>query len=587
MRHTLGVFLFALISLSGIAAAGSDEFLSLDEIVSGMTGVGRTIVSDNEIESFQVEVIAVLDEPGTANDFIVVRVSGEAIGRSGGISQGMSGSPIYIDDRLVGALSRAAAWSKELLPIGLVTPIPSMLRLLETESDDPFAWEAQPPETFTEASVLLTTNLSSTRAVDALWQGLRGHVPSAANPDGTARTLCALPMWESAGTLIEAGLASADLHLAPIGGTASAAVSGAVSPPGFDPEPGAAVGVALATGDVSIGALGTLTYVKDGSILAFGHPFLASGDCAFPLTTVEIFDTIRAYDASYKLGRLGEPIGTVYADRNAGIAARLGDLPTMITVQSAVRDSDRQIPSTYELQLVDERRLLPLLAYATLLETIDVALDRVGEGTARVVFRVEGNGMEQPLIRHDVFLSSNDIGVYPPWQMADILSFLAYNPFSDPEISRITLEIDVTKELDYFDILSLTLDTDAYFPGETIAYAVTLSSTRHGMRTIEGTLEISAGEDAYFLAVRAYGGSRPASAGEVSPSMQSLGDVVAFVETLPSNDDLTIELFALDPWSPYADAWIGVNAERTTFDGIPILGQAEVIVPLLLDDEPW
>ena len=102
-----------------------------------------------------------------------------------------------------------------------------------------------------------------------------------------------------------------------------------------------------------------------------------------PLTTVEIFDTIRAYDASYKLGQLGESIGTVYTDRNAGIAARLGDTPAMITVQSAVRDSDRQTASTFEFQLVDERRLFPLLTYATLLETIDVALDRVGEGTAR------------------------------------------------------------------------------------------------------------------------------------------------------------------------------------------------------------
>ena len=152
MHRTLGTVLFMLAILSVVAAAEYSDVLPLDEIVAGMTGVGRTIVSDNEIESFQIEVIAVLDEPGTANDFIVVRASGEAIGRSGGISQGMSGSPIYIGDRLVGALSRAASWSKELLPIGLVTPIESMLALLDTEPDDLYAWGTQSPPIAADAS---------------------------------------------------------------------------------------------------------------------------------------------------------------------------------------------------------------------------------------------------------------------------------------------------------------------------------------------------------------------------------------------------------------------------------------------------
>lgn len=584
MRHSLGVVLFVVVGLSAVAAAESAAFLSLDDIVPGMIGVGRTIVSDNEIESFQVEVIAVLDEPGTANDFIVVRVSGEAIGRSGGISQGMSGSPIYIDGRLIGALSRAATWSKELLPIGLVTPIDSMLLLLEPAAEDAVSDQACIPSTDPNMAVLLTTSFSSERAIRALWQGMSSQRPL--DSEGSGADGCDLPAWSMADHLVQTGLASTGLHLAPVSGSGTGPTGGdARSAIEFDPEPGAAIGVALATGDVSIGALGTLTCAYDGSLLGFGHPFLANGDSGFPLTTVEIYDTIRAYDASYKLGRLGEPIGTVYADRSAGIAARLGDMPRMIEVRSSIRDIDRQITSSLELQLVDERRLLPLLTYATLLDTIDTALDRVGQGTARVLFRVDGDGLDGSLVRHDVFLSSNDIAVYAPWQMADIVSFLSYNPFSDPRISRLAIEVDVTRELDYFEVLDLDLDMDSYFPGETIAYAVTLASMRHGIRTVHGTLEIAEGEEAYFIAVRAYGGSRPVAGGETGPSIQSLDDVVSFVEALPSNDDLTVELFSLDPWSPYADAWIGVNANRTTFDGIAILGQVEVIVPLLLPDE--
>ncbi len=585
MRHFLGV-VWVLVGCLSVAAAGSDAFLFLDDIAPGMTGIGRTIVSDNEIESFQVEVIAVLDEPGTANDFIVVRVSGEAIGRSGGISQGMSGSPITIDGRLIGALSRAATWSKDLLPIGLVTPIESMLKLLETEPEDASSYGMLPvPSGSANPVALLTTSLSSERAAAALWNGIPSGDPLGVEAFPDAH--CAFPAWAVSDHLMQTGLAPMDLYLAPISGYVSGSANGALSASEFEPEPGAAIGVAVATGDLSIGALGTLTYAQDGSILGFGHPFLAGGTCAFPLTTVEILDTIRAYDASYKLGRLGETIGVIHTDRNAGIAGRLGDSPAMIAVQSSVRDSDRQITSTLDFQLVDERRLLPLLTYVTLLESIDVALDRVGEGTARVVFRVEGEAMEESLIRHDVFLSSNDVGIYAPWQMADLVSFLSYNPFADPRISRLAIEVDVTTELDYFDILDLELDMDAYFPGETIEYTVTLASVRHGVRIVHGELSIDEEEEAYYVAVRAYGGSRPVAGGEAGPSLQSLEDVVDFVEALPSNDDLTVELFSLDPWSPYADAWIGVDGDRTTFDGVPILGQAEVIVPIFLPDETW
>jgi len=90
------------------------EFLFLDEITVGMTGIGKTVVAGDTISEFAVEVLGVIDQPGDLSDFIVVRVSGEAIGRSGGIAQGMSGSPIYIDGKLIGALSRAAAWSKAI-----------------------------------------------------------------------------------------------------------------------------------------------------------------------------------------------------------------------------------------------------------------------------------------------------------------------------------------------------------------------------------------------------------------------------------------------------------------------------------------
>ncbi|MDD4903078.1 MAG: SpoIVB peptidase S55 domain-containing protein, partial [Candidatus Bipolaricaulis sp.] len=133
MRRAAWIVGWMLIAATvSTAAYDRAEFLFLDEVRIGMKGIGKTVVSSDTISEFDVEILGVIDQPGTLSDFIVVRVSGEAIGRSGGIAQGMSGSPIYVDGRLIGALSRAATWSKEITPIGLVTPIEPMLAVLDS-----------------------------------------------------------------------------------------------------------------------------------------------------------------------------------------------------------------------------------------------------------------------------------------------------------------------------------------------------------------------------------------------------------------------------------------------------------------------
>ena len=112
-----------IVASAAVVAYDRAEFLFLDEIEVGMTGIGLTIVAKDVIDEFYVEVLGIIDQPGILADFIVIRVSGEAIGRAGGIAQGMSGSPIYIDGKLIGALSRAANWSKAITPF-TSTPCP-------------------------------------------------------------------------------------------------------------------------------------------------------------------------------------------------------------------------------------------------------------------------------------------------------------------------------------------------------------------------------------------------------------------------------------------------------------------------------
>lgn len=582
MALVLGLLVFGGVA---IAYDGS-EFMFLDEIKPGMTGIGKTVVANDEISEFNVDVLGVIDEPGDKNDFIVVRVSGEAIGRAGGIAQGMSGSPVYIDGKLIGALSRAAAWSKALTPIGLVTPIETMLPVLDevkgtaapapsallpgvrlvecTSPPSPAALAAAPDTIFAwpVATPLLVSGLSG-RALSALMEG------PGSEPEGLIDSFLPLKF-----DLDPRGLSAYNLRLNPFsGGTAG---SGQSTSPLL---PGGGVGVALASGDVTIGALGTITYRDGDAIIGFGHPFLSNGASDFPLTTVHIYDTIKAYDASFKIGTLGATVGSILADRMTAIGGRLGQSAHLVDLSLGVHNKDNSATNSFQIDLVDEPRIMWYLILVSGLEAIDSSLDRVGQGTVEVNYQILGDGMPKPLERHDLFLSTQDIAIYPPWQLANIVAFLQYNDFQDPKITRIAASMQVTKALKAIHINHLELDRDSYSPGDTIHYTVELQTYQGENRTVEGEIKIPDDLDAYsvdYIAVRAYGGPRPLESGENPREFHSLEELIDAIEDLPSYDTLTVELFAPDPYSPYLDSLQGIDKVRRDFTGYFLYDSREV-----------
>jgi len=562
-------------------AYDTSQFLFLSDVRIGMRGIGKTVVAGDIISEFAAEVLGVIDEPGDQSDFIVVRVSGEAIGRSGGIAQGMSGSPVYVEGKLIGALSRAASWSKELTPIGLVTPIQEMLGILETVNGRPLAAGPAPeavlagvrvqeidgppavgllqaaPDTvfaYPVTTPLLVSGLSA-RALDVLMNG----ADSRSVPSGLLREFLPAGIGPSAH-----GLSSFGLSLLPVAG--GAGKGGSSNAPAL--EAGSAIGVALVTGDLSIGALGTLTFREGDALIGFGHPFLSGGAEAFPLTTAHVYDTIKAYDASFKLGSLGDPVGVILEDGLAGIGGRVGQSAPLVTLSLGVLDLDRGKATNLTVELVDEPRIMWELLLASGFEAIDTALGRTGEGTVEVSYEILGDGMPFPLERHDLFLSTSDVALYPPWQLADIVSYLQYNPFQDPKITRVVASMRVTRELRAMQINHLELDRSDYALGDTIHYKVDLQDYRGRVQTQEGTLTIpfDLGYPDYVI-VRAYGGPRAMEAGESAREFGDLGELIQAIEDTPSYDTLTVELFAPNPTSPRTDALMGVDETRTQLDG--------------------
>ena len=585
-RRSLLVLLFLSVvsSVFGLAYE-REEFLFLDEIEIGMSGIGRTIVAQDVLSEFTVEVLGVIDQPGTLSDFIVVQVSGEAIGRAGGIAQGMSGSPVYIDGKLIGAISRAANWSKAITPIGLVTPIEPMLGVLDAANETLLA-AAPNPEAVLAGVGLVDANLPADPEMIAAAQDTIFAYPVSTPilASGLSERALGLLMDGSqdapSGILADflpaslapqiRGLSSLNLSLIPM---ASSGTGSAIDPATLDA--GSSVGVAMTTGDIQVGALGTITYRDEDTLIGFGHPFISNGSSVFPMTTVSIIDTMRSYLASFKLGTLGDPIGVVLEDRMPAIGGRIGEDADQIQVTYTVEDLDRDWSRTFEFGMVDETRLIPELVLSTGFQAIDGTLDRVGSGTVEVTYRIDGDAMPKPLIRRDVFFSVQDVAVYPPWQLASIVGALEYNAFTDPELTEISASMRIVEELKAIQISDLMLDTFIYIAGETLYFEVELQTFQGDRLVRTGELEIPSGLEVDTLLVRAYGGPRAIESGETPRKLESLGDLIEAIEEFPSYDQLTVELFVEDPYSAYAGALVGIAETTFEFPGYVLYGERE------------
>ncbi|MGC9529268.1 MAG: SpoIVB peptidase S55 domain-containing protein [Candidatus Bipolaricaulaceae bacterium] len=584
------------VAMAGGLAWGAQDIIPLNEVRAGMTGHGLTVVAGTEVARFEVEVVGVLDEPGHMNDFIIVRAFGAAIDRSGGIAQGMSGSPVYLEGRLAGALSRAATWSAEpRRPLGLLTPIESMLAVFEeikawappTQQEEvPLPKEeklmslglerlslvTEPPDqpdpgtlyAWPLSAPVMASGLSQ-RALEALRTGvdlrLRDHPLLALRPTWRGRLAGLTEL--GAGRVLQAPAAPQ-------------------SPAALPLEAGAPVGVGLLAGDVDVGALGTVTFSQGNAVVAFGHPFLFSGPVDYFLAAAHVFDTVAALDAPYKLGTMGEVRGAVVADRWAAVGGRTDLAARPVELGFSVWDEGRGQGTELGVRMVREPRLEPLLYFVAGLEAADRTLDRIGPGTVSLRYTIEGTGLPEPLERRNIFLSTEDVGAYVPWEAAVVLDVLEYNEFADPALTRVTMEASVSPELRAARVLDVALDNDSYAPGDTVGFTVYLQDWRGDQTTWSGNLRIPTDINTPFVELRAYGGPRPPERGEAGPLIESIGDLVAYIEDIPAYDTLTVELFALDPISELmGEAWVyGVDDVSVSVGGAVVYDEVSIIIPL-------
>lgn len=358
------VFFFSLVSLAQ-TTTGIPAIFPLSEIKAGMKGVGRTVFLGTTVEDFNVEILGVLENAGPKQNIILARLSGGPLEKTG-VMQGMSGSPVYIDGRLVGAVALSFPYSKE--PIAGIRPIEEMLRqpvppARETARANPFAYSAELP-------VRASVQAGSERLIEIstpLWLG------------GFTRAT----LDHFAPQLRAAGLEPAQ--------GASGGASGQTSMPAQAKlEPGSMISVQLVTGDLSAGADGTVTRVDGDRIYAFGHRFLGGGETSLPFARAEVVTLLASLNSSFKISTAREWLGAILSDYSTAIAGRIGERVPMIPVSVHVRGVGGE--RRYRFEMVRDRLLTPLLSQMAVFSMIDATERSSGQSTIQASCRIELNG---------------------------------------------------------------------------------------------------------------------------------------------------------------------------------------------------
>lgn len=544
----LSALLVAL--LAGIAAAQAPQpkapaLFPLEDLRPGMKGTARTVFSGSEAEEFGVEILGVLPGfPGPRQSAIIAKLTGANVEKTG-VFAGMSGSPVYIDGKIVGAIAFSFPFSKE--PIAGITPIKQMIDLFNKGSENIKPKEPRAVSFSQLASTDWKPNLPKP-AVSSV--SLLAPV-SAGSPlmplIGQQMTPIATPLvfsgisQESLSAFAPQLAASGLLPVSGVGGSAAITPLGEVNGNTF--PPGSSISVQLVRGDYSLAAAGTVTLRDSDRIYAFGHPFLSLGASDMPMTEASVVTVISNMNNSFKLSVPGKMVGSISQDRASGIFGLLRQEPKMIPVKVSLHTS-RDRTDTYSYEMVNDSFLTPLLLNITLFNTITSSERALGDSTISVKGEIKVKGQEP--IQIDRRFSNNNSPILAASAIAAPVSTLLASGFDDVQLDGITLDIDSTETRYLGTLERITLDRTEVRRGEKIevqAYVRTESGKQFVQR-----IPVQIPEDAaigQLLVFVGDGGALQDGSPAKSFVPQDLSQLVKAINTVKKSDRLYVKLFRI------------------------------------------
>lgn len=492
-----------------VAAAANIPLMPVKDLQPGMQGVGKTVIKGDTIEEFNVEVIGVTGKETTGYS-ILVRLYGDLIDKTGGVAQGMSGSPVYIDGRLVGAVAYGRSFNDP--HYCFLTPIGSMLKMLDTPQKQHVDW------------IPKGTSLTAGGFTEMGFESLKKDL-------------------KERGLDVVMGINSGEESTKPL-------------------EPGSSVGASLMSGDITLGALGTVTWTDDdGHVLAFGHPFMSRGDSNFFMNRAWVLGVIPNMQSAYKIGNIGCEIGKIHQDRSSGIAGLVGDMPKSLPIVINVADTSRGVSTTTRARVIEDEQLLPAIVNAATISCVNRTADRACNGTAKLHFKVTGVDKDKKYLeldRDNMYYATDSLEKGMVQEFVDSLKVLMNNKFEKLDIYGINVDVEITDAVQVAEIVKVSTNAKNIHPGDVVSLNVAMKPFRGDEFTRKVDFTVPKDHHGGKLVLNIHGGSSVSwivnllrkQKDEGTPESKkeekkkTLEDFIKDVNTADKNNSLIIDITA-------------------------------------------
>jgi len=540
----------SFMAAGGVRAASSQspliprsQMMTVDEIKPGMKGIGKSVFAGTRIENFGVTVLGVMKRVDFGGDIVLVRIdSGPPVTKGFGVVAGMSGSPVYIKGKLIGAL--AYTWSFAKRPVAGITPIAQML-----EAFQPGSSPVRQEGTVKATQPFVIDGQRIERAV--VRSSVGGSTASAAS--GMTLVPVATPIMVSGmngGALSLLKTSLEPMGLTPIAGAGS---MGHINAPML---PGAAVGARLMGGDLDVTAVGTVTYVNKDVVLAFGHTMSSLGSTDIPLVAAYVHGVMPSSELSFKLASGGQMLGRFTEDRPWCIGGHLGAPAKLVKTSVSVTDQDRKVTRGYSLQVVRNRSLTTLLLTAAMAGAIR-SVGPPSEGTTRVSFSLDADGLPH-LTRQNTYAVGEGGGLLAlllgpsaavasaTEELAQILDGLQSSEFGEAKLTQLGISVEMSRRRRVARLERVIVNKHKVKPGEEVEVTTALRVANAGPLTRVDTIRIPENCPPGRVQIGIAGGRSAEwmrSRLEINePRPESLAQMVKQMLERPSNDQIVMQV---------------------------------------------
>ena len=519
------IFLIVLLSFivssfcfaqSSITPEMAKDFMPVSQLSRGMKGYGLTVFQGTKIEKFNFEIKGILKDANNGGDLILVQLSSPLINsRNTGVIQGMSGSPCYINGKLIGAVAYGNSFSKE--NTCMLTPIYDMMETLDSKLNVNKSKDSEKSASINLKDRLFSGNTSNNSSLTQNMQRLL--IPLSAS--GVSQK-----------TLKMFGDSFMSMGFNPVaGGSFTASKTGTQ---GATLNPGAAVGVVMVSGDIVLSGTGTVTYRNGDKLLAFGHPMDGIGQTDVPMCTSYIVDVFSGYITSYKYSNPINIVGRVFQDRPFAIAGDVKEVASMTPVNVKVSDLSTGRSKEINCKVASYPYYFNNFAPLPVLEACFRIRPQIGQTNAKVTYEVEFlNGEKHKFTNH--YTSESEVSMQILMQLFELLEKLNGSKYGFQKIKSMNVDITFDNGNRYAYIERVFIDKNVFKAGETVDVGLVMRPyASKDTFTEYKKIKIPENMEDGNVMVMIYGGTL-ANMVKLMPTMRQGGNVINLFEEQDSS----------------------------------------------------